>query len=81
MRTTAGTTSGGKTSAVRYDQVARALGCQAEYVDDSRDLRAALERALSASGPVVVQVVVDDRANVSPPGLDEFAGMYLAENT
>jgi hypothetical protein len=26
-------------------------------------------------------VVVDDRENVHPPGLDEFHGMYAAEHT
>jgi acetolactate synthase-1/2/3 large subunit len=81
MRKTAGTTVGVKTSAVRYDEVARALGCGAEYVDATEDLRPALARALAADRPTVVQVVVDDRENVNPPGLDDFTAMYHADNT
>lgn len=81
MQKTAGTSVGVKTSAVRYDEVARALGCHAEYVEDSADLRASIERALAVGRPAVVQVVVDDRENINPPGLDDFTAMYDANNT
>ena len=81
MEKTAGTTVGVKTSVVRYDEVARALGCHAEYVEHTDDLRPAIERALGAGRPAVVQVVVDDRENINPPGLDDFTAMYHADNT
>jgi acetolactate synthase-1/2/3 large subunit len=81
MDKTAGTTVGVKHSHVRYDEVARALGCHGESVDRPEDLRPALERACAARKPAVVQVVVNDRENVKPPGLDEFVGMYSAEHT
>ena len=81
MDKTAGTTVGVKHSHVRYDEVARALGCHGECVDRPEDLRPALERACAARKPAVVQVVVNDRENVNPPGLDEFVGMYSAEHT
>ena len=37
--------------------------------------------ACAAGKPAVVQVVIDDRENINPPGLDEFHGMYAAEHT
>jgi len=81
MRKTAGTTVGVKLSEARYDLVARALGCHGELVEHTDDLLPALERALAADGPAVVQVVVDADENEHPPGLDEFAAMYSADNT
>ncbi|MEZ5170606.1 MAG: thiamine pyrophosphate-binding protein [Acidimicrobiia bacterium] len=81
MQKTANTTVGVKHSEVRYDRVAEALGCHAEFVDDPSDLRSALDRALTAGRPSVVQVVVNDRENINPPGLDDFVGMYSATTT
>ena len=81
MDKVAGTTVGVRHSRVRYDEVARALGCHGECVERPEDLRPALERACDAGKPAVVQVVVDDRENVHPPGLDEFHGMYAADHT
>jgi len=81
MLKVAGTMVNVKQSEVRYDQVARALGCNGELVDAPEHIRPAMDRALAADGPTVIQVVVDDRENVHPPGLDEFHGMYAAEHT
>ncbi|KAA0234990.1 MAG: Acetolactate synthase large subunit IlvG [Acidimicrobiales bacterium] len=81
MQKVAGTTVGVKHSVVRYDEVARALGCHGELVDKPTELRPALERSVASGGPAVVQVVVDDRENINPPGLDDFTGMYAAEST
>ncbi len=81
MEKVAGTTVNVKQSEVRYDEVARALGCRGELIDTPDGLRPALDRALAADGPTVIQVVVDDRENVHPPGLDEFLGMYDAEQS
>ncbi len=43
----------------RYDEVARALGCDGELVRAPDELRGALERALAADRPVVVNVLTD----------------------
>lgn len=81
MRKVAGTTMGVDLAPVRYDEVARGLGGQDEYVERAGDLRAALERALSSERPSVVHVAVNPEENTNPPGLDDFTSMYEAENT
>jgi acetolactate synthase-1/2/3 large subunit len=43
----------------RYDRVAEALGCHAEFVREPGQLRGALERAFSAGGPALVNVLTD----------------------
>ncbi len=43
----------------RYDQVAQALGCDGELVREPGALRGALERALAAERPAVVNVLTD----------------------
>jgi len=45
--------------ATRYDVVCEALGCHGELVERPEDLRAALERALSAGTPALVNVLTD----------------------
>jgi len=47
---------------VDYGEVARALKCGGERVTDPAAIRPALERALAADGPYVVDVVIDPRA-------------------
>jgi acetolactate synthase I/II/III large subunit len=81
MRKTSGTTVGVELSDARYDLVARGLGCNGELVEHTADLLPALERALAARRPAVIQVTVDTEANENPPGLDDFAAMYGADNT
>ncbi len=43
----------------RYDQVAEALGCEGELVERPEQLRGALERALAADRPALVNVLTD----------------------
>ena len=43
----------------RYDQMAEALGCHGELVERPEELRPALERALSAGAPALVNVLTD----------------------
>ncbi|HXA54852.1 MAG TPA: thiamine pyrophosphate-dependent enzyme, partial [Solirubrobacteraceae bacterium] len=43
----------------RYDLIARALGCEGELVDRPEQLRGALERALAAGQPALVNVLTD----------------------
>lgn len=73
-----GRTLGLETTHVRYDEVARGLGCHGEFVDRAEDLRAALERATATPGPALVHVEIDAQANVSPPFLQQFLDMYAA---
>ena len=61
--------------------MATALGCHGELVEHTDDLRGALDRALAADGPSVIQVTTDTEENENPPGLDDFAAMYSADNT
>lgn len=42
----------------RYDRVAEALGCHGEYVERPDEVRPALERALSAGRPAIVNVKI-----------------------
>jgi acetolactate synthase-1/2/3 large subunit len=59
-------------SRARYDQVAEGFGCFGVYVEDPAEIRPALEAAQQSGLPAVIQVVVDQEANVHPPGLVEF---------
>jgi acetolactate synthase-1/2/3 large subunit len=43
----------------RYDMVAQALGCEGEMVERPEQLRGALERALAAGRPALVNVLTD----------------------
>lgn len=46
---------------IHYDRIAEELGCHGEHVEDPDDLRPALERALSAGKPALVNVIGDKR--------------------
>jgi acetolactate synthase-1/2/3 large subunit len=59
-------------SRARYDQVAEGFGCFGAYVEDPAEIGPALEAAQQSGLPAVIQVVVDQEANVHPPGLAEF---------
>ncbi|MGH2965951.1 MAG: acetolactate synthase [Solirubrobacterales bacterium] len=45
--------------ATRYDQIAEALGCHSELVENPDQLRPALDRAFSAGKPALVNVLTD----------------------
>ena len=65
----------------RYDLVAEALGCYGEMVEEPAQLRPALERAVDAGRPALIQVMVRPDANLAPPGLLVFGSMvYRAED-
>ncbi len=79
-----GRTIGTDHLSVRYDDVARALGWEAELVSEPDEIAPALERARNAvtapnPRPYLLQVEVDPEANANPPGLMEFARMYAAQ--
>ena len=48
----------------RYDEVARGLGCHAEHVSRPEDLSGAIERALAAGRPALLNV--DIQQAISP---------------
>jgi acetolactate synthase-1/2/3 large subunit len=62
----------------RYDRVAEAFGCFGAFVDDPAQIRPALDAAAKSGLPAVIQVEVDQEANVWPPGLMEFSAMFGA---
>lgn len=49
----------------RYDKMAEALGCHAEYVEDPNEIRPALERAFASGIPAVVNVLTDWQARAT----------------
>lgn len=60
-------------SRARYDKVAQGFNCFGAYVEKPGEIRPALEAAQESGLPAVVHVVIDQDANVYPPGLLEFA--------
>jgi thiamine pyrophosphate-dependent acetolactate synthase large subunit-like protein len=46
----------------RYDLMAAAFGCHAEFVEEPEQIRAALERAFASGKPAVVNVITDPKA-------------------
>lgn len=57
---------------VRYDELARALGCHGEYVDAVAGLGPAIERSIAAGVPAVIHVRVDPQLNAEPLGYEQF---------
>lgn len=60
-----GTKPGRNLGYTRYDKMAEALGCYAEYVEDPAEIRPALERAFKAGAPALVNVLTDYRARAT----------------
>ncbi len=54
---------------VRYDKIAEAMGCHAEFVESASELSAALGRATASGRPSVIHAAVDPVENTDPPGL------------
>jgi acetolactate synthase-1/2/3 large subunit len=46
---------------LRYDRMFEAIGCHGEHVEQPAALRPALERALAAGKPAVVNLIGDPR--------------------
>ncbi len=63
---------------VRYDLVARDMGCFGIQVRGPGEIRPALEAALRSGLPAVIHVDVDPAANVDPPGMDLWVGSHAA---
>jgi acetolactate synthase-1/2/3 large subunit len=62
---------------VRYDQVAQAMGCWGERVEHPREITPALERAVASGKPAVLDVVVDQWANLTPPDLENLDAVWM----
>ncbi|HME02833.1 MAG TPA: thiamine pyrophosphate-binding protein [Solirubrobacteraceae bacterium] len=62
-----GETFGTAQGEIRWDLVAKGLGCHAEYVERIEDLEPALRRAQEHAGPSVVCVHTDHDANLAVP--------------
>jgi acetolactate synthase-1/2/3 large subunit len=73
-----GRTFGTEMGAVRWDEVAKGLGCHGEYVEQLVDLEPALRRARDARRPAVVCVRSDRDANraVPPELFQRFFEVY-----
>jgi acetolactate synthase-1/2/3 large subunit len=78
-----GTTFGTTIGEVRWDAVARGLGCHAEQVESLADLPAALGRAKGADGPALVSVRTSREANLAVPetGIARFFEVYFGPAT
>lgn len=63
---------------VRYDLVARDMGCFGIQVREPGQIRPALQAALQSGLPSVIHVDVDPAANVDPPGMDLWVGSHAA---
>ena len=56
---------------VDFALIAKAMGCQGIRVESPDEIGPALENALAAEGPVVVDVVTDPRVQAPPPWIPE----------
>lgn len=59
-------------AAVRYDELARALGCHGELVESIADLAPAVERSVASGLPSVIHVRIDPDLNANPIGYEQF---------
>ena len=71
-----GKTFGTEMGTVRWDVVARGLGCEGLYAESLAEVETALRRAREVAGPAVVCVRTDRDANV---GVPPEAGLRFAE--
>jgi thiamine pyrophosphate-dependent acetolactate synthase large subunit-like protein len=56
----------------RYDKMAEALGCHAEYVEEPGQIRPALERAFKSGQPALVNVKTDYRARATTAAFSNY---------
>lgn len=62
---------------VRYDQVACAMGCYGERVEDPQKIIPALERAVASGKPAVLDVLIDPWVNLTPPDLENLDALWM----
>ncbi|MFS0864315.1 thiamine pyrophosphate-binding protein [Fredinandcohnia sp. 179-A 10B2 NHS] len=61
---------------IQFDKLAESMGAHGEYVNDPKDLKAALQRALDTGKCSVVHVDVDPVKHMWAPGLKYFKDMH-----
>ena len=59
-------------ASVRYDDLARALGCHGELVESIAELAPAVERSVASGLPSVIHVRIDPDLNANPIGYEQF---------
>jgi len=64
---------------IRYDKMFEALGCHTEFVEDSKDLRPALERSFSSGKPALVNVISDSDATALPWAYIKFGDAWAKQ--
>jgi acetolactate synthase-1/2/3 large subunit len=62
---------------VRYDLAAQAFGCHGERVEDPEEITPALERAVASGKPAVLDVLIDQWANLTPPDLANLDALWM----
>ena len=62
---------------IRYDLIARAMGCHGERVEKAEEIRPALQRAIDSRLPAILDVIIDREANLDPPDFQILAGIWL----
>ncbi|HHS97342.1 MAG TPA: thiamine pyrophosphate-binding protein [Chloroflexi bacterium] len=62
---------------VRYDEIARAMGCWGERIEDPNEITPALERAAASGKPAVLDVIVDPWAHLTPPDLENLDAVWM----
>ena len=62
---------------VRYDRMAEAAGWYGERVEDPKEITAALQRAVDSGKPALLDVIIDGRANLTPPDFATVVGVWL----
>ncbi|MFW9831204.1 MAG: thiamine pyrophosphate-binding protein, partial [Candidatus Thorarchaeota archaeon] len=62
---------------VRFDKVAKAMGCYGERVRKASEIQPALARAMDAKKPAVIDVIIDQEANLNPPELALLGSVWL----
>jgi acetolactate synthase-1/2/3 large subunit len=62
---------------VRYDQVAKSMGCHGERVEVPVDIKPALKRAVDSGLPAVVDILVNKDIHLIPPDLGLILSIWL----
>jgi acetolactate synthase-1/2/3 large subunit len=62
---------------VRYDRMAEAAGWYGERVEDPKQIVPALQRAVDSGKPALLDVIIDGRANLTPPDFATVVAVWL----
>jgi acetolactate synthase-1/2/3 large subunit len=62
---------------IRYDQIAKAMGCYGERVEDPNEIKPALKRAVDSGMPAVLDIIVNRDIHLVPPDLGLILSIWL----